>query len=585
VGVVATAQSPPAQYKITVNPAVVKPINGKLPASVKIAVMADPCQDSTVFTGFTLSATGGLTPSDFAAGKCIVTATLTIDPNIQAGTYSVILLDSSKMPVGHTEFAVTDATAGPTPPGLPPQVDAIYNVMGFKDCADAFGKRVAQALYCIQIKIGNNSGYPLQVAGMGFTRKLEELTAVGSPNVTIANNSYASTRAVLVHAESLSVRNVVFNILQASGLLMSASAPFFNRTNPKKNWLTFSTIVNGPLQQAYGLIFPDPVLRQLGNLDDQAFRDNVVIPNNSQIQTVLFVEKVALTPSLEELRIRFSKAAQKPPKKSSTSPATEAQTKQAQLEAQVVQDAQTQLSAVAKGTAENSTRPSRLKMWKGEASPLIVKLALGDLVIVGDLILYLQRVQVQTSASPNNVAVTISPLTPSVSAGAPQQFTAVVTGTSTTTVTWTVKCAATGSGACGSIDASGGLYTAPTTAPSPNTVTITATSTADTTKSAATTVTIIPALTITTTSLPSGKAASPYPQAQLSTTGGNAPYTYTVTGGSLPSGLNLSLSGVISGTPSTATGSTPASFAVTATDSSSPPRKGSATLTITITSP
>lgn len=52
---------------------------------------------------------------------------------------------------------------------------------------------------------------------------------------------------------------------------------------------------------------------------------------------------------------------------------------------------------------------------------------------------------------------------------------------------------------------------------------------------------------------------------QFSAAGGDAPYTFTVTSGSLPAGTALSTAGVLSGTPTT-----PGeySFTVTATDSS-----------------
>lgn len=59
---------------------------------------------------------------------------------------------------------------------------------------------------------------------------------------------------------------------------------------------------------------------------------------------------------------------------------------------------------------------------------------------------------------------------------------------------------------------------------------------------------VAPELTITTPPLPSGRAGVAYSQ-QLSTTGGTAPYTYDVVDGSLPPGLTLSPSGLISGTP------------------------------------
>lgn len=58
-------------------------------------------------------------------------------------------------------------------------------------------------------------------------------------------------------------------------------------------------------------------------------------------------------------------------------------------------------------------------------------------------------------------------------------------------------------------------------------------------------------LSITTTALPKAPVGSPYDQA-LTATGGTSPYTWSVTGGSLPPGLSLSTSGEVTGTPPTA---------------------------------
>ncbi|HEY9136867.1 MAG TPA: Ig domain-containing protein, partial [Terriglobus sp.] len=70
-------------------------------------------------------------------------------------------------------------------------------------------------------------------------------------------------------------------------------------------------------------------------------------------------------------------------------------------------------------------------------------------------------------------------------------------------------------------------------------------------------------LHITTASLSTGIVGSAY-QAQLAATGGNAPYTWTRTSGTLPAGITLTSTGVIQGTPTTA-GLT--SFAVQVVDS------------------
>ncbi len=82
------------------------------------------------------------------------------------------------------------------------------------------------------------------------------------------------------------------------------------------------------------------------------------------------------------------------------------------------------------------------------------------------------------------VAVSVSPITSTHYGNQTQQFTATVTNTSNTAVTWTV------SGA-GTVNASG-LYTAPSTIASQQTATVTATSQADNTKSSSATVTLMP---------------------------------------------------------------------------------------------
>jgi serine protease len=87
------------------------------------------------------------------------------------------------------------------------------------------------------------------------------------------------------------------------------------------------------------------------------------------------------------------------------------------------------------------------------------------------------------------VAVAVTPATASVQTGAMQTFTAAVTNTSNTAVTWNVNGVAGGSATFGMISTAG-VYTAPMSAPTPATVTITATSAADTTKSASAQATI-----------------------------------------------------------------------------------------------
>lgn len=90
-----------------------------------------------------------------------------------------------------------------------------------------------------------------------------------------------------------------------------------------------------------------------------------------------------------------------------------------------------------------------------------------------------------------NVAIAISPfyafVAPSTGSTSTRQFFASVTGSSNANVTWAVQSAVAGQGcsgaSCGSVS-SAGQFTAPTAAPSPNAISVTATSVADPTKSA-----------------------------------------------------------------------------------------------------
>ena len=89
-----------------------------------------------------------------------------------------------------------------------------------------------------------------------------------------------------------------------------------------------------------------------------------------------------------------------------------------------------------------------------------------------------------------HVRVGVSPADTSVVTGTSQQFSADVTGTSSTAVSWSVTGTNCAGAACGTIDASG-RFAAPSALPSPPVVTVTATSTADSTQTATASVTIV----------------------------------------------------------------------------------------------
>ena len=139
--------------------------------------------------------------------------------------------------------------------------------------------------------------------------------------------------------------------------------------------------------------------------------------------------------------------------------------------------------------------------------------------------------------------ITISPMGPTAAAGGKIQFTATVTGTSHTAVTW--------SASAGNISPTG-LFTAPASA-NTQTITVTAASVATPAARASTTVTAMGTsahLQVLTSSLSAAIAGQSY-SASLTAEGGISPYQWNIASGSLPDGLQVSsTSGDIFGLPS-----------------------------------
>src|SRR5205814_10562304 len=111
------------------------------------------------------------------------------------------------------------------------------------------------------------------------------------------------------------------------------------------------------------------------------------------------------------------------------------------------------------------------------------------------------------------VGVAVSPTSATVVAGGKQAFTATVTGSETTGVTWFVADVSGGNATVGTIDANG-LYTAPAVPPSGGKVAVRATTIAQPAASATATVTVI-AKTPTPTPSPT---ATPTPTSTMTPT-------------------------------------------------------------------
>jgi IPT/TIG domain len=91
---------------------------------------------------------------------------------------------------------------------------------------------------------------------------------------------------------------------------------------------------------------------------------------------------------------------------------------------------------------------------------------------------------------PPSISVVVSPASANIRAGDTFLFTDTVSGTSNTSVTWSVNGTTGGTATLGTINATGS-YTAPSTLPNPNTITVRATSAADSSASGPSSVTLL----------------------------------------------------------------------------------------------
>jgi glucose/arabinose dehydrogenase len=159
-------------------------------------------------------------------------------------------------------------------------------------------------------------------------------------------------------------------------------------------------------------------------------------------------------------------------------------------------------------------------------------------------------------------SIAVTPVNPSITAGTTQQFTATGTYSDGSTQNLTSQATWTSSSTAVATINSSGLATSS----SAGTTTISATLSG---RSGSSTLTVQPGLAITTASLPNGTVNVAY-SATLAGSGGTAPYSWALAGGSLPGGLALNpSSGLINGTPTSAG---TFNFTVRLSDSSNPIR-------------
>ena len=166
------------------------------------------------------------------------------------------------------------------------------------------------------------------------------------------------------------------------------------------------------------------------------------------------------------------------------------------------------------------------------------------------------------------------PVSPDGEVGAAYSHTLTVTG-GTAPYAWSVSAGSLPDGI--TLNASSGLLSGTPTTAGKSSFTVMVTDAAGQTATRATSLTVIAGPTLSFAAPPDGEVGAAYSHT-LTVSGGTAPYTWSVSSGSLPDGITLdAATGKLSGTPTTAGKAT---FTVTVTDASSQTATQATSLTV-----
>lgn len=306
----------------------------------------ESCKDSKEFSNAELVAPKGssVQTTTLSGDDCSLTGTITVlqDANMGKVILRVVEKGSAKL-LGTAEFSITDPfPPGQIPPGLrQPEVDIMWSVLPDKIVGQNFGKAVSKNYYAIEIVLGNNSAYNLQIVSVAFRlpednilegiiarnrnnkgggnnlkisndqsqnhgNKNLSLSAVGARKETqrtlgepekrtiLPTASYRITRGSLEAKEFSNLRTVILGTVTALGPLLTGFLPYFHNTNRRANFSEGINILSNPLEKGLELVWRDPKPMQRERFDDQVLRDGLLVRNNTQVRTLAFFPKQLL---------------------------------------------------------------------------------------------------------------------------------------------------------------------------------------------------------------------------------------------------------------------------------------------------
>jgi hypothetical protein len=232
--------------------------------------------------------------------KCELTITLTTDASAATNSVRITVMSGDTQPVaiGEADLSIISSPPGPIPPGLDPQVDAMWQVEDYKVIRDNYGKSLADRYLGVIIKLGNDTGYNLILDGVAFMTLRQPIppcadqpNCSGMPN-PVPSETPTLLQGVVANGQTYSARNVFLRGFQWASLLTTGFIPFFKAPVASANYSTSIAIFNGPFINGFMGQFPDPTVQQLQRLNSSGVLNNSnELDNNSSATYLAFVPR------------------------------------------------------------------------------------------------------------------------------------------------------------------------------------------------------------------------------------------------------------------------------------------------------
>jgi len=222
-----------------------------------------------------------------AENKKSLLVTVQVDADADIGPTQLKLIKGNEMAMvglSITAFKPRPIEREPTPDNIT-EVDAMWSVLPDEVVRDNFGRRTSDHFYAIEVAIGNNSGFDLQIVSVGFT--LDSSRGL----YQVPTSDHRLVRGTIEKEQAYGKRALALNLINGVGTLASGFLPFFRAVGPRANFGAASSIFNGQFKEGFALAAPDLTVRQLNRLENQVMHEDITIQNNSQVRTVVFLSK------------------------------------------------------------------------------------------------------------------------------------------------------------------------------------------------------------------------------------------------------------------------------------------------------